>query len=169
MLFPEYALLVQKTVNSSLHSLCSHKATETAFDHNRVLWFLQHFLFQIKQTQIHVLLHFQCGVLKYSFLHYCCESNLQNYFPVEGRRFSTSSIKHNVTFSPLLYFMCTGVLSALCMCISGWNTHRMHWLPWAWSYRQLGAKMWILGIKHRSQEEQPELLATEPSLQPYEA
>ena len=37
---------------------------------------------------------------------------------------------------------------------------------WDWSYRELGATVWVLEIDSGPLEEQPALLPTEPSLQP---
>jgi hypothetical protein len=37
-------------------------------------------------------------------------------------------------------------------------------ISWNWSYRQLWAAVWVLGIEPGSFEDQPVLLTTEPSL-----
>ena len=54
--------------------------------------------------------------------------------------------------------MCIGVLPS---CMSGWR----YKVPWNWTYRQLWASMWLLGIEPCPPEEQPVLLTTTPSLQ----
>lgn len=61
-----------------------------------------------------------------------------------------------------------GVLSACvsvhCMPVDPKEMRRGLQMPWDWSYRGLYGASWILGIETRFCEEQPVLLAAEPSL-----
>lgn len=57
-------------------------------------------------------------------------------------------------FYDLVIFICTGALPVR--------------VPdtWNWSYKQLLATIWVLGVELGPLEEKPELLTPEPSLQP---
>lgn len=62
--------------------------------------------------------------------------------------------------------MCVGSFGCVLCACSVPSEARRHYITWNWSYRPLWATMWMLGVKLGSLQEQPVLLAADPSLWP---